>query len=262
MVLNQIDSALMVLGLVGQSLLLLVLLNRRFYRTFPIFFSYILYCVLTDLLFVIWFEHVSKRIYFEMYFASNVPEFLLELGVLFEVARSVVNPVKRSLPKSSLLVFGAMVVSGTMLACFLSIHSMPSQLTRWSQYFVQVHFTLAILRVVIFSAIVSFSQILGIGWKNHVMQIATGFAGYSLVILIVELLHRFSGVTNDGVYHYQEQLRIVAWCAALGYWSYALAKKEAPRKEFSPQMAKFLISISRKISDERSSVDRLIKNNS
>jgi len=261
MVLSQIDIALMMLGMVGEMLLFFVLFKRQFYKTFPIFTAYILYALLSDLLFAILLQYLSlsKKAYFVAYFAENVPEFLFQIGILLEVARNVVDPVKRSLPKKSLLVFAAMVVSGTMLACLISMHTKSVLLTRWSQYFVQINFTVGILRLVIFSAIAFFSQMLGIGWKNHVLQIATGFAGYSILVLLVELLHRFTGVANDSVYHSLEQLRIVGWCVALGYWSYALTKNEVPRKEFSPKMASFLVSISAGVSEDRTAAARLYR---
>jgi hypothetical protein len=257
MVLNQMDSALMALGMAGQTALFLILLRRGFYKTFPIFFLYILYSALSDFLFAIWLRHASPRAYFAAYFASKAPEFLLELGVLHEVAQSVLAPVRNSLPRFSLGVFSAMAASGTAVACLLSIHRAPEQLTRWAQYFVQLNFTVAIARLAIFSAIVFFSQMLGIGWKNHVLQIASGFAGYSAAALLVEMLHRFSGVSNDAAYHMQEQFRIAAWCGALGYWSYVLARKEAPRREFGPQMANFLASAAGRIREDRAGALRL-----
>jgi hypothetical protein len=261
MVLSQIDTVLLALSVVGQSLLFLVLWRRQFYREFPVFFAYVSYTVFSDFVFLafMWSQSVSKQTYFIAYFANNVPEFLLQLGILYEVARSVLNPVKGSLPKPAQVIFAVMVASATVLACFLSVHSMPRQLSLWSQYFVQMNFTVAILRLVIFSTIVFFSQMFGIGWNNHVVQIASGFAGYSMVVLLVELLHRFTGVTNDSLYHMQEQFRITAWCLALGYWSYALAKKEAPRKEFSPKMASFLVSISSAASRDRAAAARLFE---
>jgi hypothetical protein len=259
MVYSQIDVSLATLGMVGEMLLLLVFMQRRSYQTFPIFFSYIVYALLSDFFFLVWSQHLSERAYFAAYFANNVPEFLLQIGILLEVARCVLNPVKGSLPRASLLIFAALVIGGTLLACFLSIHSVPKQLTQWSKYFIRINFTVAILRLVIFSAIVFFAQIFGIGWRNHVLPIATGFAGYSIVALLVELLHRFTGVTDNSVYHLQEQFRMVAWCLALGYWSYALAKKEAPRKEFNPKMASFLVSISSAVTKDRAATARLFE---
>jgi hypothetical protein len=243
MKLTSLDAVLWALSLGGQLLLAGVLLQRRLYRTFPIFFTYLLFISLTDMAFAVLFRHLSQRGYLLAYFADNVPEFLLELGILVEVAWNILSPVKRSLPRPSLYLFGLMLIGGTILALILSGHSQPAALDRWSQYFVHVNFAVAILRLAIFAAIASFSQMLGIGWGNHVLQIATGFLGYSIVVLLVELLHHFTGVADDSVYHFQEQLRTIGWCMALGYWSYALAKKEAPRKEFSPKMASFLVSL-------------------
>jgi len=221
-----------------------VLTRRRLFRSFPIFFCYILFCVVSDLSFIVLFPHLSQKAYMRAYFATNnVPELLLEIGILIEVARNVLNPVKRSLPRPALYVFAAMLVTGTLVALLLSTHSQPAELDRWSQYFVHVNLGVAILRVAIFAAIASFSQMLGIGWGNHVLQIATGLLGYSVVGLLVELMHHLTGVADPAVYYFQDQFRIVGWCVALGYWSFVLAKKEAPRKEFSPKMAEFLISI-------------------
>lgn len=256
MIYSHIDVSLAMLGMVGEVLLLFVFIQRRSYKAFPIFFSYIVYALLSDLFFLLWAQHLSEITYFSIYFANNVPEFLLQIGILLEVAWNVLNPVKGSLPRLSLLIFASLVVGGTALACLLSIHSMPNLLNRWTRYFVQINFTVAILRLVIFSAVVFFSQMLGIGWRNHVLPIATGFVGYSVVALLVELLHRFTGVTNNPVYHLQEQFRMIAWCLALGYWSYALAKKEAPRKDFDPQMASFLVSISSRVSKDRAAAVR------
>jgi uncharacterized membrane protein len=257
--LTQIDVALLACGGAGHLLLLYLLLRRRLYKTFPMFTAYIFYSLISDLLFLIVFRHVSPGTYFVAYFANSVPEFLLQLGILIEVARNVLNPVKRSLPKASLWVFAAMLVSGTVLALLLSAESKPSELTRWSQYFVQINFSFAILRLVIFSAIAAFSQMLGIGWKNHVLQIATGFASYSIIILLVELLHHFTGVADSYRYHLHEQIRSLGWCMALGYWSYVLAKKEVPRREFSPKMASFLLSIADTGRDARSGAVRLYR---
>lgn len=241
--LTPVDAALWALSLAGQLLVSVVLVRRGLYRTFPIFFVYLLFCSVSDISYALLARHLSDRAYLLAYFADNVPEFLLEIGVLIEVARNVLNPVKQSLPRQALYLFGAMLVIVPVLTLFLSAHVPPAYIDRWSQYFVLVHFGVAILRLAIFAAIAGFSQMLGIGWGNHVLQIATGFLGYSIVVLGVELLHRFTGVANDSLFHTQEQCRTIGWCTALGYWGYALARKEAPRKEFSPKMASFLISI-------------------
>jgi hypothetical protein len=253
---TNIEIVLWALGALGDVLILGLLIFRRLYKTFPIFTAFFAYSCLSDLGFFLLSRHLSPNAYFLAYFVCRVPELLLQLGILLEVARNVLVPVKRSLPRTALLVFAAMLASGTVLALLLSIYSSPEQLTVWSKMFVQINFTFGILRLVIFLAIACFSQMLGIGWKNHVLQIATGFAGYSIVILLVELLHRFVGVTDVYRYRQHELIRIVGWCVTLGYWSFFLAKKEAPRKEFSPKMADFLVSIAGVAKENRAAASR------
>ncbi len=257
--LTGIDAALWALGAIGNVLLLILLLYKRLYRSFPIFTASFLYSCLSNLCFFVFFRHLSRSAYFVAYFVARVPDLMLQLGILLEIARNVLVPVKRSLPKRAVLVLVGMLVSGTILALVLSIHSNPEVLAQRSQYFVQLTFTFAILRLVLFLAIASFSQMLGIGWKNHVLQVATGFAGYSIVVLLVELLHHFVGVTDSYRYHQYEQFRIVAWCATLGYWSFFLAKNEAPRKEFSPKMSNFLLSIAGVAKENRATVSRMYR---
>jgi hypothetical protein len=242
--LTQFDALLLALSLGGQLLLFVVLLRSRLYRTFPIFFIYILYSSVSDIGFLALFRHVSDRTYFWAYFTNNIPELLLQIGILIEVGFNVINPVRHSLPRASLYLFMAMLAGGTLLALLLSMHSQPASLDRWEQYFVHINFGVAILRLAIFAAIAGFSQLLGIGWRNHALQLASGFLGYSIAVLLVELLHRFSGVANQPLYHLHEQFRILAWCMVLGYWSYTLSRADAPRKEFSPGMAEFLVSLS------------------
>jgi hypothetical protein len=242
--LTRFDATLMAIGFGGHLLLFAVLLRSRLYRTFPIFFTYIGYCWLTDIIFFVLFRHVSAKTYFWAYFSNNVPELLLQLGILLEVGWNVLNPVRQSLSKAALYMFMTMLFFGTFAALLLSMHSQQATLDRWVGYFLHLNFAMAILRMAVFAAIAGFAQMLGIGWKNHVLQIATGDLSYSIAVLLVELLHSHTNVlTNPTMYHLQEQFRIISWCMALGYWSYALSRVEAPRKEFSPKMADFLVSI-------------------
>jgi uncharacterized membrane protein len=180
---------------------------------------------------------------FRSFLLNETVEFLLQIGIVLEVGRNVLNPVKRSLPRASLYILGGMLTAAVGITLLLSRQSQLVNADRWVHYFVYLNLAVALLRLAIFAGIAGFAQFLGIGWKNHVLQIATGYLAYSSMILVVELLHRHTGLTGT-IYHLYEQLRIVVWCMVLGYWSYALSRAEAARKEFSPKMAEFLISMS------------------
>jgi hypothetical protein len=253
---TRVDAFLWSLGIAVELSLFLMLVSRRFYREFPVFVAYLLYSAISDTLFFLVFRYRSPTVYFRLYFTNLVPEFLFQIGILLEVAHNVVAPVKRSLPKSALLVFTAMLLSGTVLTLLLSIHSSSTKFTTLGQHFIQLNFAVAVLRLVIFSAIALFSQMLGIGWKNHVLQIATGFASYSVVILLVELLRHYSKEEYDAHFRLLDEFRVVGWCLALGYWSYVLAKKEAARKEFDPKMANFLVFLAQATRNDRAAAAR------
>jgi len=239
-----IDELLWGISVAGQLLLLGVLVKRRLYSAFPLFCVYIAYASVSDGGFLILYSQLSQIMAFRMFFLNQTIEFLLQIGILLEVGRNVFNPVKRSLPRASIYILGGILAAAAGITLLISKQSQVSNLDRWVQYFVYVNFAVAVLRLAIFTGIAGFSQFLGIGWRNHVLQIATGFLAYSIVVLVVELLHRHTGIASPLIYHIHEQFRIVSWCMVLGYWSYALSRVEASRKEFSPKMAEFLVSLS------------------
>ncbi len=254
--LTSIDGVLWGISLAGQLLLLAVLIKQRLYRTFPLFCVFIAYTCLSDIGLFILYSHTSQIAAYRTYSMSGGMDILLQIGILLEIGRNVLNPVKRSLPRTSLYIFGAMLAAAAVITVLFARHSAPAEADRWAQYFMHISFAVAILRLLIFSVIAGFSQMLGIGWRNHVLQIATGLLGYSIVVLFVELLHRFTGLKDQSLYHLHEQFRIISWCMVLGYWSYALSRAEATRKEFSPKMAEFLVSISQASSADRAASAR------
>jgi len=254
--LTSIDGALWGISLAGQLLLLAVLFKQRLYRTFPLFCLYIAYTCLSDIGLFFLYSHTSQIAAYRMYSMSGGMDILLQIGILIEIGRNVLNPVKRSLPRASLYIFAAMFVVTAVITFLFARHSPPSEADHWAQFFLHFSYAVAILRLAIFSAIAGFSQLLGIGWKNHVLQIATGLLGYSIVVLLVELLHRFTGLKSQSLYHLHDQFRIISWCMVLGYWSYSLSRAEVARKEFSPKMAEFLISMSEVARSNRSASAR------
>jgi hypothetical protein len=100
---------------------------------------------------------------------------------------------------------------------------------------------MALLRLGIFAAIAFFAQMLGISWKNHVLQLATGLAFYSTVSLIVATIQSSMGLTNQ--FHPLGQIQVASYLGTLAFWVWSFVRQEAPRKEFSPQMQNFLLSI-------------------
>ena len=98
--------------------------------------------------------------------------------------------------------------------------------------------TVGLLRMLIFAATAGFAQVLGIGWKNKVLQLATALSFYSAVDLILSLLQRHAN-GSDAL----EPFRSVAYLLEIGFLVWAFTTKEVRRREFSPQMAQFLVTL-------------------
>ncbi|HEY0794674.1 MAG TPA: hypothetical protein VGD64_02725 [Acidisarcina sp.] len=270
MELSNIDSVLFAASLAGQVILLLVLYKRKLYKEFPIFFVYVAYVLATDPLLILWMhllhipsaELASSPMYFRAFFTFKVPEYILGVGVLFEIGRNVLLPVRRSLPSGSLVLFGLLMLVGGGITYLLAAHSASGKLlTSMGGIYITVALTNAILRIACFMVIAIFAQMLGIGWKNHVVQLVTGLAFYGAVDLIVRMTHaRLSSGANVGTYIIQfrllDELRVISYLSTLTFWCWSFTRQEAPRKEFSPQMAGFLVSISGAVKRERSQFGR------
>ena len=243
--LSGIDAALWLAGITGEFFLVLILLVRRAYRTFPIFFAWISFVLLLEPTFYWLLVHCSAATYYKAFFVLNFPQYLLEVGVLIEIALNVLRPIKSSLSKRLLVVLLSAMLLIALVGFLAAAHVNAATLSD-PRTFVVMNTTMAILRIATFILIAGASQLLGLSWKNHVLQLTSGLAFYAVVSLIVELAHSTlrGGPNYARNYFALDHLRIGGYLCALYSWCYAFAKKEAPRKEFSPQMAKFLVSLS------------------
>jgi len=240
-----LDSVLWIAGVVGEVVLLSILLARKAYRNFPVFVAWVTISIVLEPVYYWLVTHLSAETYLKTYFALNFPQYLIELGVLTEIAVNVLRPANKALPKAFLYFLAVGTVIIGIGAFLFTAHLNAATLTH-PRSLIVLSTTMAILRLVTFLLIAALSQVLGLGWKNHVLQLASGLAFYAAVSLIVELGHSRLRAGPDYTHDYTalDHFRVLGYLCALTYWCYSFARKEAPRKEFSPQMAQLLVSIS------------------
>jgi len=268
--LSNIDNVLFMTSLAGQALLMIVLVRNKIYKEFPIFVLYSFFAMASDPVVILWMYHLhvpsaswgSNPNYYRVFYAVTIPEYLLGFGVLLEIGKEVLAPKKRSLPSGSVWLLAALMAAGALVVyLFVGHASSATLLTRLGSALVTVGLTNAILRIVCFTIIAVFAQLLGVNWRNHVLQLATGLAFYGAVDLIVRLAHaHLASGGNVAVYYAQfrllDEIRVLGYLSSLTFWCWSFAKKEAPRKEFSPQMAGFLVSMAGAAKRDRSQFGR------
>ena len=226
-------------SVIGESLVLILLIRRSIWRTFPTFCVYVAWTLISDIgLYVIYRVPVGKAD-LRPYMIEATVDSLLQFAVLVELAWSFLRPVRNSFPKYSLAVLAAIVGLAGLVVWPLAGLTVPAEFTRSSQLLFHLEQTFAILRVGFFLVMACFSQILAIGWRDRELQIATGLGIYSIVSLLVALLH--SHQQPDQQYHYLDMVESLSYLGTLSYWVYSFSTKEQERKEFSPQMQQFLL---------------------
>jgi hypothetical protein len=251
MSLRALFGAFAALGLIAEISLLIALVVRRQYKVFPLFTVYVAFNLLSDVavgaLMGLYPIHVARSLMFGL-----LPlEYLLELAILLEIAWNVLRPVHTSLPRGSIRVFGTVVALAVFFGVLLAWH-FGNTGNKIQDVRVPLDLTVGLLRMLIFVATVAFAQLLGIGWKNKVLQLATALSFFSAVSLIVSLIERYSGRSQE-----LDGLVNVAFVLEFAFLVWVFTTKEVRRREFSPQMEQFLVTLAGRAKLARTALVRM-----
>jgi hypothetical protein len=239
------------LGIIAEIGLLIALVARRQFKIFPIFTLYVAFNLLSDLgvgtLVVLYSLHVGYIVAFGL-----LPlQYLLELAVLLEITWNVLRPVHASLPQGTIRVFVSAVALALLGGIFLAWH-FGNTGNKIQDIKVPLDLMVGLLRMLIFVATAGFAQLLGVGWKNKVLQLATALSFYSAVSLIVSLVERYSGRSKE-----LDGLVSVAFTLELAFLVWVFTTKEVRRREFNPQMEQFLVTLAGRAKLARTALVRM-----
>ena len=225
-----------------EAVVLALLVHRRAFRQFPLFSIYLAWTIASDILLAVLFKWFPNRFLYS-YLYETLIDSALQLGVLVELAWSVLRPMRAMLPKWTLMVIAALILAaGAIVWPIAGITPLKELPTQW-HYQLRLEQTVSILRVLFFVILAAGSQLLSLGWRDRELQIATGLGFFSLMGLIATFLH--AQLPPEHSYSLVDQIFVVgAYMCALVYWGVSFLQREAPRQEFSPQMQSLLLRIS------------------
>jgi hypothetical protein len=258
------ENVVLITAVALEATLLIALLRRDLGRVYPSFFLYLCFNLLEDPSGLA-IRVFSSHLYDQFYFVATVLDYVLQLLVLWEMARNVFRPTKKLIgtplrkPAFLLICIAAVcivfVVGGPHLSPALSRSVSFGTL---EPLIVRISLVLAVLKILLFVALAAFAQFLGIGWRNHVLQLATGFAFYGAISLSVQLS---SSHLPAGPLYLQHIITLntvqaAAYLATLLFWIWAFSRNDAPRKDFTPQMQEVLVTIAQSAKRTRLAVTR------
>ena len=239
-----LDTILWLTGLAAELGVVALCVRARLFRSNPVFSSYVAWSLFVDIFF--YFLHrapsLSATSYFRIYIVQMIVDALFQFTVLVELGWGVLQPIRQSLPKYSILILGVLIaIAGAVIWPIASWSELPRNFGPLTRFFVHLQQTIAILRVVVFVALAGFSQLLSIGWRNRELQIAKGLGFYSMCSLAVSLIHSHQSVGQR--YVQLDLLAAASYTCSLVYWIVSFAQKEEERQEFTPQMRSFLLTV-------------------
>ena len=180
------------------------------------------------------------------------PQYFLEAMVLFEIAWHVLRPVQVSLPHRTLQIFALSWPSRRCVAPFSPGTFTATATLIYAEIKGPLDLTVSLLRMLIFVVTAGFAQLLGIGWKNKVLQLATALSFYSAVDLIVSLVQSHVGPSGT-----LDRIKAVNFLFEMCFLVWAFTTKDVRRREFSPQMEQFLVTLAGRAKLARTALVRM-----
>ena len=227
---------------IGTEIALVVLLVRNStFKTFPIFFAYLVWDILDNVgLFAILRLHSSS--YFVAYLTVLAIDSVFMFSVLVELAWSVLRPFRSALPRGAIVVV-ALLMGAVCAAIWPFAHSAAySHYGPQSRLLIHMQQTVAIMRILFFLVLTACSQLLSINWRDREMQIATGLGFYSLIGVAVSIAQA-GQASAAPLYADLNLVAMAGYILSIVYWLFSFAKQAAPRREFTPQMQSFLLAV-------------------
>jgi len=246
-------NLLVMIGLVVQAVFIAVLVWRRTYRSFPVFFSYIVWGVIGDGAVLIMRTWIAPSAVYPFEVEAYVDS-LFQYLVLIELAWSILRPIQRLLPKGFLLGISLVIAAAAFVVWPLS--GIEHTVGYPGHLLIVLHAerTFAILRILFFIALACCSHFLAIGLRDRELQVATGLGFYSLVSVAGTMMH--SSQSYGLNYLYVDIAIACSYLMSLLYWCYSFAQQEAARREMTPEMQGFLLGVAKVMRKQREQLSK------
>jgi hypothetical protein len=236
------DGLVWALGFLGTLTLLVVLLVRGRSKRFPMLTSWMLFQVAYNVLGFALFEHGDPSLYTRAYWIGLWPDFLLQLGVIVEIARIVLRPTGTWV-RDARTQFITAGLGGAVVAAILSWWISPphSTFTAW-ELRVDLFTSLVICELFVTMSVTA--NHLGLGWRSHVMAEGEGLTVWAGVMTITTSLQSYFG---NRYFSTIDHFRGLAWMGGVLWIAVRLWVPEPERQPISEELQKYILALHRRV---------------
>lgn len=237
--LTGVDKFFWLAGFLISAILLGVLLGRRRWRSFPFFTAYIAFQLCFSAGMYLIYRYGARSSYARFYWIGAAVDFLLQLCLLFEIARNVLRPTGTWVREARFF-FWALSIGGLALGALLTSLAKPHEIAGLALWQYRGNLFTSLLTCELYLALLATSNFLGLVWRNHTMGLGLGLSSWALMAVAVNVSHLV------GSYDYArtlDHLKVITYTFALLYWIYTFWTDEPSRRELPPGMKKYLLDV-------------------
>lgn len=218
-----------------------ILVGKGRAKQFPIFTTLIGFDAAQSVALFLTLKH--PPIYARLYWYGQLVDFLLQIGVVVEIARQVFKPFGRWATAARsfwIAACGLSLVAALGLTFVASPHA-PTYTWAWV---IKGNLFAIMLTCMIAIAVLVTARQYGLGWRNHVIGLAQGWTFWAFISFVVETFHSYYGYS--AFYEHLAYVREFANLAAEVYWIFVFWQEE-PSRVLSPERHKILIEQQRQL---------------
>jgi hypothetical protein len=245
--LSALDYVLWVANFLGEAVLFSILIYRCRWREFPVFTMFIGFDGTVNAALFLIFLRGSHVLYARIYWTYALLDFLLQLGVVWEIARIVLRPTGTWVrdAKKQFILWG---VAGILIAAALPFLVSPPAASLLHRLEVRGNLFTSLVACELIAVVTRTSKSLGLGWRNHVMALGNGWTAWAVVAILVDGLHSYFGA--ERYFRELEHVRMFTYLAVLGYWTVQFWLEEPARQPISPQLSAYIQVLHRRIKND------------
>ena len=252
--LSVVDWGIMVATSLVEAALFAILVFRHRWKDFPAFTVFMGSETVLNLLFMVPILNGSKSLYRWIYYSALLIEFVLQLWVAWEIARTVLRPTGTWVQdaRKRFIFWGAV---GILFAVMVPFLVTPPSMGILGHMEVRINLFTSLVFCELLALVTRTAKSLGLGWRNHVMALSNGWTAWVVVAILVEGLHNYSGMTR--YYGELAHALMLVYLAVVVYWIVQFWLEEPARQPISPELRAYIQALHEQVENDLETLSTL-----